>query len=71
MFHPIVEEELALLAEAATFLAENPEPPAVDGSITKYVSKWIVQENLDVGDIVQGIYDRINEQYGTDEDPSQ
>ena len=28
MFHPIVEEELALLARVTALLAENPEPPA-------------------------------------------
>jgi hypothetical protein len=43
----------------------------VDRSITKYTSKWIVEKNLDVGDIVQKIYDRTNKQYGTNEKPSQ
>ena len=46
-------------------------PPPVDRSITQYVSKWIVEQNLDVKDIVQKIYDRTNKQYGTSEKPSQ
>ncbi len=46
-------------------------PPPVDRSITQYVSKWIVEQNLDVKDIVQSIYDRTNKQYGTSEKPSQ
>jgi ribonuclease Z len=46
-------------------------PPAVDRSITQYVSKWITEKNLDVKDIVQKIYDRTNKQYGTSEEPSQ
>ncbi len=33
-------------------------PPPVDRSITKYVSDWITDKNLDVKDIIQGIYDR-------------
>ena len=44
-------------------------PPPVDRSITKYTSDWIVQKNLDVDDIVQGIYDRANQMYGTDYSP--
>ena len=48
----------------------NPPPP-VDRSITQYVSKWIVEKNLDVNDIVQGIYDRANKLYGTNEKPNQ
>ena len=46
-------------------------PPPVDRSITKYVSKWITEKNLDVNDIVQGIYDRANKMYGTNEKPNQ
>jgi ribonuclease Z len=46
-------------------------PPPVDRSITKYVSKWITDQNLDVGDLVQGIYDRANKLYGTNEKPNQ
>jgi len=46
-------------------------PPAVDRSGTKYVSKWIVEKNLDVKDIVQKIYDRTNKTYGTNEAPNQ
>ena len=46
-------------------------PPPVDRSITQYTSDWIVQENLDVSDIIKEIYDRTNEQYGTDEKPNQ
>jgi hypothetical protein len=46
-------------------------PPPVDRSITQYVSKWIVEQNLDVNDIVQAIYDRTNKQYGTHEKPNQ
>ena len=36
-------------------------------SITKFVSDWIRAENLDVRDIVGEIYERTNEQYGTNE----
>jgi len=50
--------------------APNPPPP-VDRSITQYVSPWITEQNLDVNDIIQGIYDRANERYGTDEQPNQ
>jgi ribonuclease Z len=46
-------------------------PPPVDRSITKYVSKWITEKNLDVRDILQPIYDRTNKQYGTSEKQSQ
>ena len=46
-------------------------PPPVDRSITKYTSDWIVEKNLDVKEIIQGIYDRTNKQYGTNEKPSQ
>ena len=46
-------------------------PPPVDRSTTKYVSDWITKENLDVKDIVQGIYDRANKKYGTSEKPNQ
>ena len=46
-------------------------PPPVDRSITQYVSDWITEQNLDVDDIVQGIYDRANKMYGTDESPNQ
>lgn len=46
-------------------------PPPVDRSITKYTSKWINDENLDVKDIIQGIYDRANKMYGTNEQPNQ
>ena len=46
-------------------------PPPVDRSITKYTSDWIVEKNLDVSDVVQQIYDRVNKQYGTNEKPSQ
>jgi ribonuclease Z len=46
-------------------------PPPVDRSITQYVSKWITAKNLDVRDIVQGIYSRVNKQYGTNEKPNQ
>ena len=46
-------------------------PPPVDRSITKYTSDWIVEMNLDVSEQVQAIYDRTNEQYGTNEAPSQ
>ena len=46
-------------------------PPPVDRSITKYTSKWIVEQNLDVNDIIQGIYDRANKKYGTSEKPNQ
>jgi len=44
-------------------------PPPVDRSITQYTSDWIVERNLDVREIVQEIYDRTNEQYGTNEKP--
>ncbi len=46
-------------------------PPPVDRSITKYTSDWIVEQNLDVSEIIQLIYDRTNKQYGTNESPSQ
>lgn len=46
-------------------------PPPVDRSITKYTSEWIVAKNLDVSAEIQTIYDRANEQYGTNESPSQ
>jgi ribonuclease Z len=46
-------------------------PPPVDRSITQYTSDWIVEQNLDVSEIVQEIYDRTNEAYGTNESPSQ
>ena len=46
-------------------------PPPVDRSITKYTSEWITRENLDVGGIIQEIYDRTNKQYGTNEQPNQ
>ena len=42
-------------------------PPPVDRSITQYVSKWITDQNLDVEDILQPIYDRTNKRYGTNE----
>ena len=50
--------------------APNPPPP-VDRSITKYVSDWITAENLDVDEIIEGIYDRANKTYGTNEKPNQ
>jgi len=46
-------------------------PPPVDRSITKYTSDWIVKQNLDVSAEIQGIYDRTNKQYGTNEKPNQ
>jgi ribonuclease Z len=46
-------------------------PPPVDRSITQYVSKWITEKNLDVNEIIESIYERTNEQYGTDEKPNQ
>ncbi|MGI9366838.1 MAG: guanitoxin biosynthesis MBL fold metallo-hydrolase GntH [Rhizobiaceae bacterium] len=46
-------------------------PPPVDRSTTKYVSDWITKENLDVKDIISGIYDRANKEYGTDYKPNQ
>ena len=46
-------------------------PPPVDRSITKYTSEWIAEKNLDVSKEVQVIYDRTNEQYGTNEKPNQ
>ena len=42
-------------------------PPPVDRSVTQYVSKWITEQNLDVKDVLQPIYDRTNKRYGTDE----
>ena len=45
---------------------------AAGGSIgDPVVSKWIVEKNLDVRSIVQGIYDRTNKSYGTNERPNQ
>ncbi len=46
-------------------------PPPVDRANTKYVSQWIAKQNLDVSDIIKGIYDRANKLYGTDYEPSQ
>jgi ribonuclease BN (tRNA processing enzyme) len=46
-------------------------PPPVDRSITKYTSDWITEKNLDVTEIVNGIYDRANKMYGTNEKPNQ
>jgi ribonuclease Z len=46
-------------------------PPPVDRSITKYTSDWITEHNLDVDEIISGIYDRANKLYGTDEKPNQ
>ena len=46
-------------------------PPPVDRSITKYTSDWITDQNLDVSTEIQGIYDRVNKQYGTNEKPGQ
>jgi len=46
-------------------------PPPVDRSITQYVSDWISDQNLDVSDIIEKIYDDTNKRYGTDEKPSQ
>ena len=46
-------------------------PPPVDRSITKYTSDWIVEQNLDVKDIINDIYDRANKKYGTNEKPGQ
>ena len=46
-------------------------PPPVDRANTKYVSKWIAKQNLDVSDIIQGIYARANKLYGTDYEPNQ
>ena len=46
-------------------------PPPVDRENTKYVSEWITEQNLDVSEIIQGIYDRANKMYGTNEKPSQ
>ncbi|MGI9330811.1 MAG: guanitoxin biosynthesis MBL fold metallo-hydrolase GntH [Gammaproteobacteria bacterium] len=46
-------------------------PPAVDRSITQYVSSWITDQNLDVSKEIQTIYDHVNELYGTDEKPNQ
>lgn len=46
-------------------------PPPVDRAATKYVSDWITEQNLDVDEIIQGIYDRANMMYGTNEKPNQ
>jgi ribonuclease Z len=46
-------------------------PPPVDRSITKYTSDWITEKNLDVSEIIQGIYNRANKIYGTNEKPNQ
>ena len=46
-------------------------PPPVDRANTKYVSDWITKNNLDVSDIIAGIYDRANKMYGTDYKPNQ
>jgi len=44
-------------------------PPPVDASVKKDVSPWIIEKNLDMGDIIQSIYDRNNKIYGTDFKP--
>ena len=46
-------------------------PPPVDRSSTKYVSDWIADNNLDVKEIIEGIYQRANKMYGTDYKPNQ
>ena len=43
--------------------------PPVDRSIMQTTSDWINQHNLDLGDIIQKIYDRANKIYGTNEKP--
>lgn len=45
------------------------EAPPVDRSIMETSSEWINEQNLDMGDIIQNIYDRANKIYGTDEKP--
>jgi len=45
------------------------KPPPVDRSIMQTTSEWINQHNLDMGDIIQKIYDRANKLYGTNEKP--
>jgi len=45
------------------------KPPPVDRSIMQTTSDWINQHNLDMGDIIQKIYDRANKIYGTNEKP--
>jgi ribonuclease Z len=51
-----------------------PPPPAkkpmeVDRSIMETTSPWIVEQNLDLGTIIQQIYERTNKIYGTDYAP--
>jgi hypothetical protein len=50
---------------------EDAWPPQVDRSATQYVSKWVVEKNLDVRRIVKVIYDRTDKIYGTNEKPNQ
>jgi ribonuclease Z len=45
------------------------KPPPVDRNIMQTTSDWINQNNLDLGDIIQKIYDRANKLYGTNEKP--
>ena len=45
------------------------KPPPVDRSIMQTTSDWINQHNLDMGDVIQKIYDRANKLYGTNEKP--
>ena len=45
------------------------KPPPVDRSIMQTTSDWINQHNLDMGDLIQKIYDRANKLYGTNEKP--
>jgi len=45
------------------------KPPPVDRSIMQTTSDWINQHNLDMGDIIQKIYNRANKLYGTNEKP--
>ena len=41
----------------------------VDRSIMLTESDWVRQHSLDMGDIIQKIYDRANKIYGTNEKP--
>ena len=46
----------------------NRKPP-IDPSIKVDVSEWISSHNMDMGDVIQAIYDRTNRLYGTNYEP--
>ena len=49
--------------------AQSPQP--IDTAVLQSESEWIRAGAADVSDVVQAIYDRANEAYGTDLEPRQ